>query len=94
MTALEFSYNITQMSKSLKPFALKLTKDNDDAEDNQTFYYADDVSTDQTMEDHERILVEGEFIKPGEVVISTASMPIQERGRTNTLKLNIVKERS
>ncbi len=58
------------------------------------FYYADYVSTDQTMEDHERILVEGGYIEPGEVIISTASMPIQERGRTNTLKLNIVKDRS
>ncbi len=33
MTALEFSYTINQMSDSLKPFAIRLTRDNEDAKD-------------------------------------------------------------
>ncbi|MCC5919135.1 MAG: RNA polymerase sigma factor [Cyclobacteriaceae bacterium] len=33
MTALEFSYNLDKMTKSLKPFALRLTKDMEDAND-------------------------------------------------------------
>jgi RNA polymerase sigma-70 factor (ECF subfamily) len=33
MTALEFSYSIEQLSGALKPFALKLTKDVEDAND-------------------------------------------------------------
>ncbi len=33
MTTLEFSYSLGQMSTSLKPFALKLTKDNEEAND-------------------------------------------------------------
>lgn len=33
MTALEFHYSISQASKSLRPFALRLTKDLDDAKD-------------------------------------------------------------
>jgi RNA polymerase sigma factor (sigma-70 family) len=33
MTALEFSYSLSKMSRSLKPFALKLTKDMEDAND-------------------------------------------------------------
>lgn len=33
MTALEFSYSLNRMSKSLKPFALKLTKDMEEAND-------------------------------------------------------------
>jgi RNA polymerase sigma factor (sigma-70 family) len=33
MTALEFNYSIGQASKTLKPFALKLTRDVDDAKD-------------------------------------------------------------
>ncbi|MEL6534515.1 MAG: RNA polymerase sigma factor [Bacteroidota bacterium] len=33
MTALEFSYTLDEMSKSLKPFALKLTKDLEEAND-------------------------------------------------------------
>lgn len=33
MTALEFSYAITQSTKALKPFAMRLTRDSDDAAD-------------------------------------------------------------
>ena len=33
MTTLEFSYSLHKMSKALKPFALKLTRDMDDAND-------------------------------------------------------------
>jgi len=33
MTTLEFSYSLHKMSKALKPFALKLTRDIDDAND-------------------------------------------------------------
>jgi len=33
MTALEFGYEISQSSRSLKPFAVRLTKDHDDAND-------------------------------------------------------------
>ncbi|MFQ3576060.1 MAG: RNA polymerase sigma factor [Cytophagales bacterium] len=33
MTALEFNYSLTQASKSLKPFAVRLTKNADDAND-------------------------------------------------------------
>ncbi len=33
MTALEFNYSLNQASKSLKPFAIRLTKDGDDAND-------------------------------------------------------------
>jgi RNA polymerase sigma factor (sigma-70 family) len=33
MTTLEFSYSLQKLSGSLKPFALKLTRDTDDAND-------------------------------------------------------------
>jgi RNA polymerase sigma factor (sigma-70 family) len=33
MTVLEYNHEISQMTKSLKPFALKLTKDSEDAND-------------------------------------------------------------
>jgi RNA polymerase sigma-70 factor (ECF subfamily) len=33
MTALEFTYSINKVSKSLKPFAMRLTKDSEDAND-------------------------------------------------------------
>lgn len=33
MTAIEFTYNLSKVSKSLKPFAVRLTKDGEDAND-------------------------------------------------------------
>lgn len=33
MTALEFSYNISSLTKSMKPIAFRLTRDNEDAND-------------------------------------------------------------
>lgn len=33
MTALEFNFHISKASKSLRPFAIRLTKDTDDAND-------------------------------------------------------------
>jgi len=33
MTALEFSYNISSLTKSMKPIAFRLTRDNEDAKD-------------------------------------------------------------
>ncbi len=33
MTALEFSYSVAQTSRTLKPFAMRLTRDSDDAND-------------------------------------------------------------
>ncbi|MEL7006396.1 MAG: pyruvate kinase, partial [Bacteroidota bacterium] len=54
------------------------------------FYYDKEVSTDDTFADIEEILKEKEFISKGDVFITTASMPIHARGRTNTVKLNIV----
>ncbi len=55
------------------------------------FYYNSDVSTDKTFADIEQILKDKGHIHPGEVFVSTASMPLHERGRTNAMKLNIVK---
>ena len=55
------------------------------------FYYDKEVSTDDTFSDIEEILKSKGHIRNGDVFITTASMPIQERGRTNTVKLNVVK---
>lgn len=55
------------------------------------YYYNSDVSTDKTFADIEQILKDKGHIKSGDVFISTASMPLHERGRTNAMKLNIAK---
>ncbi|MEQ8572636.1 MAG: pyruvate kinase alpha/beta domain-containing protein, partial [Fulvivirga sp.] len=54
------------------------------------YYYDKEVSTDDTFADIEEILKEKGHIGMGDVFITTASMPIHARGRTNTVKLNIV----
>lgn len=54
------------------------------------FYYDKEVSTDDTFADIEEILKEKGHIEAGDVFITTASMPIHAKGRTNTIKLNVV----
>ncbi len=53
------------------------------------FYYDKMVSTDDTFADIERILKEKGHINKGDVFITTASMPIHAKLRTNMLKVNI-----
>ncbi|MDH4057459.1 MAG: pyruvate kinase [Cyclobacteriaceae bacterium] len=48
-------------------------------------------STDETIADVEVILKEEGHLQSGDIFITLASMPIQERLRTNTLKINVVK---
>lgn len=54
------------------------------------YYYDKEVSTDDTFADIEQILKERGHINPGDAFITTASMPIHAKGRTNTVKLNVV----
>lgn len=54
------------------------------------FYYDEEVSTDDTFSDVEELLKSKGHITKGDVFITTASMPILKRARTNTVKINIV----
>ncbi|MFT6969869.1 MAG: pyruvate kinase [Roseivirga sp.] len=53
------------------------------------YYYDSRDSTDQTFKDHENILKANGHLEKGDSFITTASMPLLERGRTNMLKLNV-----
>lgn len=55
----------------------------------QAYYYDSEDSTDQTFKDHENILKANGMIETGDIFITTASMPLKARGRTNMLKFNI-----
>ena len=55
------------------------------------FYYDKMVSTDQTFDDVEEFLKQKGLVKAGDISINTASMPIHEKHRTNTIKLQVVK---
>lgn len=57
----------------------------------RAYYYEKQESTDETIADVRDILKRDGHVKAGDIFISLASMPIQERNRTNMLKVNIVK---
>jgi len=56
-------------------------------------YYYDGVgqsSTDGTFSDIQDQLKKDGFVKEGDIIINTASMPLKARGKTNMLKLHVV----
>ena len=57
----------------------------------RTYFYDKMFSTDATMEDVENTLKRDGHVKSGDTFIVLASMPIHERNRTNTIKVNVVK---
>jgi pyruvate kinase len=57
----------------------------------RAYHYDKAFSTDDTIADVEAILKRDGHVKTGDIFITLASMPIQERGRTNMIKVNVVK---
>jgi len=57
----------------------------------RAYHYDKAASTDETIADVETILKRDGHVKSGDIFIVLASMPINERGRTNTIKVNVVK---
>jgi pyruvate kinase len=57
----------------------------------QAYHYDKINSTDETIADVEEILKKEGHVQSGDLFIILASMPIQEKARTNTLKINVVK---
>jgi pyruvate kinase len=56
----------------------------------KAFYYDKHISTDHTIADIKYLLKSQEFLKEGDLVINIASMPIEDRGGSNMLKLSYV----
>src|SRR6201992_331556 len=56
----------------------------------RTFYYDKLESTDSTISDVNGVLKAAGFVSEGEVVINTASIPIDKKGKTNMLKVTVV----
>ncbi len=56
----------------------------------RAFYYNKFTTTDETIEDVIKLLKEKNLIKVDDLLINTASMPIYEQQRTNTIKLSRV----
>jgi len=53
----------------------------------RAFYYAEEESLDDILNDQIRILKERGFIKSGDVVINTGSTPVQQHLPTNLIKV-------
>jgi pyruvate kinase len=56
----------------------------------RSYHYDKAASTDATIADVEEILKRDGHVKKGDTFIILASMPIQERGRTNMIKVHEV----
>jgi pyruvate kinase len=56
----------------------------------RAYYYEKQNSTDETIADVQEILKKDGHVKVGDIVIILASMPIQERNRTNAMKVSVV----
>lgn len=54
------------------------------------FYYDSFESTDNSIKDVNTILKEKGLLKTGELVVNTASIPIESKGKTNMIKVAIV----
>ena len=54
----------------------------------QGFYYARGTTTDQTIRETKEILKKNKLIKKGDLVINVASMPANEKGMTNMMKIS------
>ncbi len=52
------------------------------------FYYDRDLSTDNTVKDINEIIREKGFVKEEDYVINLASMPVEEKGMVNTLRVS------
>ena len=48
------------------------------------------VSTDHTIADIKYLLKKDRHVKDGDIIINTASIPIEEKGSTNMLKLSYI----
>ncbi len=57
----------------------------------KAFYYDKYVSTDETVEDVNRIAFESGFVHKGDYLINLAAMPIVDKGMVNTLRVSQVK---
>lgn len=58
----------------------------------RAFLYSKFVGTDETINDVIEILKVNKHLKKGDIVVNTASMPLTKQGKTNTVKVSVVKD--
>jgi pyruvate kinase len=57
----------------------------------RAFHYEEEVNIDDIIHDQHAILKERGFVKSGDVVVNTGSLPVEEHLPTNMLKITKVK---
>lgn len=57
----------------------------------RAYYYDENLSTDHTVEDINQTIKDLGYVKPGDFVINLTSMPVEERGMVNTLRVTEVR---
>ncbi|MFM2136214.1 MAG: hypothetical protein RL021_1614 [Bacteroidota bacterium] len=57
----------------------------------RSFYYDRNVTTDETITELQQLLKEKGYVESGDILINLASIPLEEQGRTNMIKLGRVK---
>lgn len=57
----------------------------------RAFYYDGEDNTDMTVQNVQNILKEAGYVKPGDIVINTASMPRHRVGLTNMIKIGRIR---
>ena len=57
----------------------------------KAFFYDKMESTDQTIEDLNKIALDKNYVEKGDLVITISSMPVKEKGMVNTLRLTQLK---
>ncbi len=55
-----------------------------------TIYYDKFSSTDETIEDINKIAQNYNFVKQGDMLVNLVAMPVAERGMVNTIKLSVI----
>jgi pyruvate kinase len=56
----------------------------------RAFTYTKFESTDITIKDVQKILLDNNFVQAGDVVINTGSMPLNEQGIANMVKISVI----
>ncbi len=57
----------------------------------KAYYYDENMSTDDTVKDINKLVVEKGFVKSGDLVLNLTSMPVEEHGMVNTLRISEIR---
>ena len=56
----------------------------------KAYFYDENLSTDDTVVDINRIAKEKNFVASGDIIINLTAMPVEERGMVNTLRVSLI----